>query len=96
MTTAWYWHLNHRDIPLWKTILISWGVALFEYCLAVPANRMGVIQGFSAFQLKITQEVVTLIVFTVFAIVVLKEPWQWKYLLAFALLVGAVYIVFKK
>ena len=96
MTTAWYWHLNHKDLPLWKTILISWGVALFEYCLAVPANRWGSIQGFSAFQLKITQEVITLIVFTVFADLILKEPFHWKYLVAFAMLLGAVYIVFKK
>ncbi len=96
MTTAWYWHLNHKDLALWKTILISWGVALFEYCLAVPANRWGSIQGFSAFQLKITKEVVTLIVFSVFAVLVLKEPFHWKYLLAFGFLLGAVWIVFKK
>src|ERR1700761_2495780 len=96
MTTAWYWHLNHKDLPLWKTILISWGVALFEYCLAVPANRWGSIQGFSAFQLKITQEVITLVVFSVFAVLFLKEAFHWKYLVAFGLLLGAVYIVFKK
>ncbi len=96
MTTAWYWHLNHKDLPLWKTILISWGVAFFEYCLAVPANRFGSIQGFSAFQLKITQEVITLIVFSVFAVLVLKEPFHMKYLLAFALLLAAVYVVFRK
>jgi uncharacterized protein (DUF486 family) len=96
MTTAWYWHLNHKDLPLWKTILISWGVAFFEYCLAVPANRWGSIQGFNAFQLKITQEVITLIVFTVFAVFILKEPFHWKYLVAFGLLLAAVYIVFKK
>jgi uncharacterized protein (DUF486 family) len=96
MTVAWYWHLNHKDIPLWKTILISWAVALLEYCLAVPANRIGSIQGFSAFQLKITQEVITLVVFSVFAVVVLKEPFHWKYLVAFGLLLAAVYVVFKK
>jgi uncharacterized protein (DUF486 family) len=96
MTTAWYWHLNHKDLSLWKTILISWAVAFFEYCLAVPANRWGSIQGFNAFQLKITQEVVTLIVFTVFAVLILKEPFHWKYLVAFGLLLAAVYIVFKK
>ena len=96
MTTAWYWHLNHKDIPLWKTILISWGVALLEYCLAVPANRIGSIQGFSAFQLKITQEVITLVVFSIFAVAVLKEPFHWKYLVAFGLLLAAVYVVFKK
>jgi uncharacterized protein (DUF486 family) len=71
-------------------------VAFFEYCLAVPANRWGSIQGFNAFQLKITQEVITLIVFTVFAVLILKEPFHWKYLVAFGLLLAAVYVVFKK
>lgn len=96
MTTAWYWHLNHKDLALWKAILISWGIAFFEYCLTVPANRWGSLGGFSTFQLKIIQEVVTLIVFSFFAVLYLKEPFHWKYLAAFALLLGAVYIVFKK
>lgn len=96
MTTAWYWHLNHKDMPIWKAILISWGIAFFEYCLTVPANRLGSNAGLNTFQLKITQEVITLIVFTGFAVWYLKEPFHWKYLLAFAFLLAAVYIVFKK
>jgi uncharacterized protein (DUF486 family) len=96
MTVAWYWHLNHKEMPLWKAILISWGIAFFEYCLTVPANRLGSINGMSAFQLKITQEVITLVVFSFFAVLYLKEPFHWKYLVAFGLLVAAVWIVFKK
>jgi uncharacterized protein (DUF486 family) len=96
MTIAWYWHLNHKELALWKAILISWGIAFFEYCLTVPANRWGSNSGLNAFQLKITQEVITLIVFTGFAVWYLKEPFHWKYLLAFVFLLAAVYIVFKK
>ncbi|HEY4060728.1 MAG TPA: DMT family protein [Puia sp.] len=96
MTFAWYWHLDHKEFPLWKAILISWGIAFFEYCLAVPANRFGSIDGYNPFQLKITQEVITLIVFSFFAVLYLKEPFHWKYLLAFAFLLAAVWIVFKK
>jgi len=96
MTIAWYWHLNHKELSLWKAIMISWAIAFFEYCLTVPANRWGSIHGFSAFQLKITQEVVTLIVFSFFAVLYLKEPFHWKYLLAFGFLLAAVWIVFKK
>lgn len=96
MTVAWYWHLNHKEMPLWKAILISWGIAFFEYCLTVPANRLGSIGGMNAFQLKITQEVITLIVFSVFAVLYLKEPFHWKYLVAFCFLLAAVWIVFKK
>jgi uncharacterized protein (DUF486 family) len=96
MTIAWYWHLNHKELALWKAILISWAIAFFEYCLTVPANRWGSINGFSAFQLKIMQEVITLIVFSFFAVLYLKEPFHWKYLLAFGFLLAAVWIVFKK
>jgi uncharacterized protein len=96
MTFAWYGHLKQNDISLWKAILISWGIAFFEYCLMVPANRMGYASGFNGFQLKITQEVITLVVFAVFAVLYLKEPFHWKYLLSFALLLGAVYVMFKK
>lgn len=95
MTIAWYWHLKHTDTPLWKVVIISWFIALFEYCLTVPANRMGVLTGWSGFQLKIVQEIITLAVFCVFAIVYLKEPMQWKYLGSFICLVGAVYFAFK-
>jgi len=72
MTFAWYGHLRFQELPLWKAILISWGIALLEYCLMVPANRIGYSNGMNGFQLKMTQEVITLIVFTVFAIFYLK------------------------
>ncbi|MCO5237968.1 MAG: DMT family protein [Chitinophagaceae bacterium] len=96
MTIAWYGHLRHQNVPLWKAIVISWGIAFFEYCLQVPANRLGYTGGFSAFQLKIIQEVITLVVFTVFAILYLKEPMHYKYLLSFLCLLGAVYFAFMK
>ena len=96
MTFAWYYHLKHTGWPLWKAILLSWLIAFFEYCLMVPANRFGFVGGFNAFQLKIIQEVITLIVFSVFAVVVLKEPFQLKYLVSFFFLLGAVYFMFKK
>ncbi len=83
-------------MPLWKAIAISWGIALFEYMLMVPANRIGFNNGMSGFQLKMTQEVITLVVFSVFAVLYLKEPFQWKYLLSFALLLAAVYVMFRK
>ncbi|MEP6684265.1 MAG: DMT family protein [Parafilimonas sp.] len=95
MTFAWYWHLKATDVSLWKVILISWGLALFEYCLAVPANRIGFEKGWNGFQLKIVQEVVTLIVFSVFAVFYLKEPLQWKYAISFLFILGAVYFAFK-
>jgi uncharacterized protein len=96
MTFAWYGHLKNTEMPLWKAIVISWGIALFEYMLMVPANRIGFNNGMSGFQLKITQEVITLVVFSVFAVFYLKEPFHWKYLLSFALLLAAVYVMFKK
>jgi len=96
MTTAWYYHLRHTGWPLWKAILLSWLIAVFEYCLMVPANRIGYENGFSAFQLKITQEVITLIVFAFFAVFVLKEAFHPRYLISFALLLAAVYVMFKK
>ena len=96
MTFAWYGHLKDKSLPLWKAILISWGIAFFEYCLMVPANRLGYTNGFSGFQLKITQEAITLVVFAFFAVLYLKEPFHWKYLVSFALLLAAVYFMFKK
>ena len=96
MTFAWYGHLKNTSMPLWKAIAISWGIALFEYMLMVPANRIGFVNGMNGFQLKMTQEVITLLIFSVFAILYLKEPFHWRYLLAFALLLGAVYVMFKK
>lgn len=96
MTFAWYGHLKNTTMPLWKMILISWTIALLEYCFMIPANRIGYLNGMNGFQLKITQEVITLIVFSVFAILYLKEPFHWKYLISFALILGAVYFAFKK
>lgn len=96
MTFAWYYHLKHQGWPLWKAILISWAIALFEYCLMVPANRIGKVDGFNLFQLKMIQEAITLIVFIAFAVWVMKEPFQWRYIVSFALLMGAVYFMFSK
>jgi uncharacterized protein (DUF486 family) len=96
MTIAWYGHLKQKNIPLWKAILVSWGIAFFEYCLMVPANRTGYLSGMSGFQLKMTQEVITLIVFSVFAVYYLKEPFHWRYLVSFGFLLGAVFFMFKK
>jgi uncharacterized protein len=96
MTIAWYWHLKKTGFPLWKAILISWGIALVEYCLMVPANRSGYLSGWSGFQLKIVQEVITLMVFCVFAVWYLKEPLRWNYLVSFCFIMGAVYFAFKK
>jgi uncharacterized protein (DUF486 family) len=96
MTFAWYGHLKNTGMPLWKAIALSWGIALFEYMLMVPANRIGFEHGMNGFQLKMTQEVITLIVFAAFAILYLKEPFHWRYLLSFLLLLGAVYVMFKK
>jgi len=96
MTIAWYGHLKNTGMPLWKAILISWGIAFFEYCLMVPANRAGYLNGFNSFQLKIMQEAITLLVFTVFAVLYLKEPFHTKYIISFLFIVGAVYFAFKK
>ena len=94
MTFAWYGHLKYgHDWPLWRAILVSWAIALMEYCLAVPANRLGYGQ-FSGFQLKIIQEVVTIAVFIGFAIMFLKERLAWNYLAAFVFLGIAVFFAF--
>lgn len=96
MTFAWYFHLKQEGWPLWKAILLSWFIAFFEYCLMVPANRQGYAKGLSGFQLKIIQEVITLVVFAFFAVLYLKEPLHWRYLASFACLIGAVYFMFTK
>lgn len=96
MTFAWYFHLKQEGWPLWKAIVISWLIAFFEYTLMVPANRYGFARGFSGFQLKMIQEVITLVVFCVFAVFYLREPLHWKYLVSFALLLGAAYFMFTK
>ena len=95
MTFAWYGHLKYKDAALWKVILISWSIAFFEYVLQVPANRWG--HGtFSAAQLKIMQEVITLLVFGVFSVLYLKEQLKMNHLISFLFLMGAVYFAFKK
>ncbi|MBK8142910.1 MAG: DMT family protein [Chitinophagaceae bacterium] len=94
MTFAWYYHLKHQGWPLWKAILISWLIALFEYCLMVPANRFGKVDGFNLYQLKMIQEVITLLVFAAFAVWIMKEPFHWRYMVSFAFLMGAVYFMF--
>jgi uncharacterized protein (DUF486 family) len=97
MTFAWYGHLKIKNFPLWQVILLSWGIAFFEYCLMVPANRIGYMQaGLSGFQLKIIQEAITLLVFMGFAVFFLKERFELKYLISFCFLIGAVYFAFKK
>jgi uncharacterized protein (DUF486 family) len=93
MTCAWYGHLKFRNSPLWIVILVSWGIAFFEYCLQVPANRIGYGE-FTSGQLKIIQEVITLVVFAVFATVYLGDPVSWRYAGAFACLLGAVGFMF--
>ncbi len=93
MTIAWYGHLKHKDTALWKAIVVSWLIAFFEYCLQVPANRIGSNQGFSGAQLKIIQEAITLVVFSVFAVVYLKEKLAWNHIVGFALVMLAVFVV---
>jgi uncharacterized protein len=94
MTFAWYAHLKFTETALWRVILASWGIAFFEYCLQVPANRMGAQSGFTGYQLKLMQEVITLAVFVIFAMFYLKEPPKWNYIVSFALVIGAVYFAF--
>jgi uncharacterized protein (DUF486 family) len=93
MTFAWYGHLKHKDKPLLIVILVSWGIAFFEYILMVPANRWGNAV-YSAPQLKIIQEAVTLIVFIVFAATYLREKIQWNHFAAFACIMAAVAFTF--
>jgi uncharacterized protein (DUF486 family) len=94
MTVAWYGHLKYKNRPLIIAILLSWGVALFEYIFQVPANRLGYGQ-FTLTQLKVIQECITLAVFTGFALVVFREPVRWNYLLSYLCIVGAVYFAFR-
>jgi uncharacterized protein (DUF486 family) len=95
MTIAWYWHLKGgMTKPLIWVILISWGIALFEYCLAVPANRLGYASGWSGGQLKVAQEVITLLVFGVFMVAVLGEPLSWRHAGALLCLIGAAAFMF--
>ncbi|MGN0845880.1 MAG: DMT family protein [Kiritimatiellia bacterium] len=100
MTLAWYWHLRGGVKSgcgglgtLLPIILVSWGIAFFEYCIVVPANRIGMANGLSVPQLKIIQEVITVCVFIPFAVFFMGEKWSWNYLWAFLCMVGAVYFV---
>jgi uncharacterized protein (DUF486 family) len=93
MTFAWYGHLKYKDQALWLVILASWGIAFFEYCFQVPANRWGHGQ-FSTTQLKVMQEVITLSVFCIFVLLYMREPIRWNYLAGFACLIAAVIFVF--
>ena len=94
MTTAWYWHLRFREIPLWQVVLVSWGLAFVEYCLAVPANRYGSAV-YSAAQLKTIQEVVTLTMFGLFSVVYLHQAITWNQVIGFALIAGGAFFVFR-
>jgi uncharacterized protein (DUF486 family) len=94
MTIAWYGHLRFRALPLWQAILGSWGIALFEYILQVPANRIGY-RSLSAYQLKVMQEAITLCVFIGFAHFALGERLQPKYAVSFGLVVLAVIVAFR-
>ncbi|HKP59435.1 MAG TPA: DMT family protein [Polyangiales bacterium] len=95
MTIAWYGHLKYKHAPMLITILVSWGIAFFEYCLQVPANRIGSNAGFSAAQLKTIQEVITLAVFSGFSVLYLNEPLRWNVLLGFALIAAGAGLVYK-
>lgn len=95
MTFAWYGHLKFKAAPIFIVILVSWGIAFFEYCFQVPANRIG--HGiYNAAQLKTIQEVITLIVFSFFSVLYLKEQFKWNYLVGFAFIILAVFFIFKK
>ena len=93
MIFAWYGHLKAPHWPIWVAVLVSWGIAFFEYCLAVPANRIGY-GTFTAQQLKVMQEVITLAVFAVFSVAFLGEQLRWNFLAAGACLVAAVVFIF--
>ncbi len=94
MTFAWYGHLKYfHDKSLWVVILIAWGIAFFEYCFQVPANRIG-FKVLDGYQLKILQEIITLVIFVIFAKVVLDENIKWNYMVSFAFLAGAAWFAF--
>jgi uncharacterized protein len=95
MTFAWYGHLKFRQTALWKVILVSWGIAFFEYCLQVPANRIGAAR-FSPDQLKVMQEVITLSVFGVFSVFYFGDKLHWNHAVAFGCLVAGAFFMFHK
>ncbi|MBF9234306.1 DMT family protein [Microvirga alba] len=94
MTFAWYGHLKFKMTPLWIAVMVSWGIAFFEYWLAVPANRIGS-SVYSAAQLKTMQEVITLAVFAGFSILYLKEPLGWNHLIGFTLIAAGAAFIFQ-
>lgn len=95
MTFAWYGHLKFKAVPLYLVVAISWCIAFFEYCLQVPANRIG--HGyFTAAQLKTIQEIITLTVFSIFSVVYLQEPFKWNYAVGFALIATGGFFIFNK
>ena len=95
MTVAWYGHLKFKEVPLAGVILASWGIALFEYCLAVPANRWGSAV-YTTAQLKTMQEVITLVVFAAFSVLYLREAFTWNHAVGFALIAAGAFFVFQK
>lgn len=95
MTFAWYGHLRFRSEALWKVIIASWGIAFFEYCFQVPANRIGSYE-FTPAQLKVIQEIITLSIFPVFSVSYLGDRFKWNHGVGFALIVGAAFFLFHK
>ena len=95
MMFAWYGHLKFKNAPLFLVIVVSWAIAFFEYCLQVPANRIGS-DTFTTAQLKTMQEAITLVVFCAFSVLYLKEELRWNYFVGFGFMVLAVFFVFKK
>jgi len=94
MTFAWYGHLKFKDRPLWLVVIASWGIALFEYCLAVPANRIGS-AAYSAAELKAMQEVITLAVFAVFSVAYLGQKFTLNHAIGFGLIAAGAWFVFQ-
>jgi hypothetical protein len=94
MTLAWYGHLRFKQVPLFGVIVASWAIAFIEYCMAVPANRLGSAV-YTTAQLKTMQEVITLLVFAGFSVLYLKEPMTWNYLIGFVLIASGAYFVFR-
>jgi uncharacterized protein (DUF486 family) len=95
MTLAWYGHLKYRSEALWKVIMVSWGIAFFEYCFQVPANRIGSYE-FNPAQLKTIQEVITLTVFSIFSILYLGEKFKWNYGAGFTFIAAGAFFIFHK
>jgi uncharacterized protein (DUF486 family) len=95
MTFAWYGHSKYRHAPLFKVIVVSWLIAFAEYCFQVPGNRIGSYE-FTTAQLKTIQEAITLTVFSIFSFLYLREPLKWNYFVAYAMMIGAVAVIFRK